>query len=144
VPSNVPPQIPALRIVGLDALDGAALALRRQLKGVDASGVEAVYHHALTVNIRGVDVHLSVSLRGPDCRAHVYSLDGPRSEDVMMPDGPTPEQILAAHVAVARQTYQKVTHTDVSTAALGELLHQRAALRGALGALLDAFDAVQR
>ncbi|WP_436785791.1 hypothetical protein [Yinghuangia sp. YIM S10712] len=142
MPSNVQPD--PLRVVGLDTLDAAARVVRRELKGADTSGANAVYHHALTVNVRGVDVRLDITLRGPDCRSHVYELDGPRPDDTMQPTGPTPEQMLAAHVAVARQAYEKVTQSDVGTASWAELLAQRAALRGTLGALLDAIEGCTR
>lgn len=128
-----------LRVVALDTLDEAARVIRRELKGVDTRGPEAVYQHAETINVRGVDVHLEIALRGADCRSHVYAFDGPRADDMPSYE-PTPEQMLAAHVAVAKQAYQKVTQSDVGTASWNELLAQRAELRGTLGALLDAVE----
>lgn len=129
-----------LRVVALDTLDEAAQVIRRELKKTVTSGTDAVYQHSEAIKVRGVDVHLGITLRGPDCRSHVYELDGPCAEEAVLPDGPTPEQMLAAHVAVAKEAYRQVSMTDVGTASWNQLLAQRAELRGTLAALLDAVE----
>lgn len=142
MPSNVQPSSLALRALGLDTLDAAARFVRSELKGLDTRGANAVYHHAVTMKVRGTELHLEVTLRGPECRTHAYALDGPRPEEPSYE--PTPEQMLAAHVAVAREAYRQVSMTDVGTASWNQLLAQRAELRGTLGALLDAIERSQR
>jgi len=138
VPSNVQPPPHALRALGLDTLDAAARFVRSELKGLDTRGANAVYHHAVTIKVRGTEIHLEVTLRGPECRTHAYALDGPRADEPSYE--PTPEQMLAAHVAVAREAYRQVTMSDVGSASWNELLAQRAELRGTLAALLDAVE----
>lgn len=71
--SNVPP----LRIVGLDTLDAVARIVHRELKGVDTSGPNALYHQASTFKARGTSVRVDVTFRGPQCRTYVADLDGP-------------------------------------------------------------------
>ncbi|MCF2526741.1 hypothetical protein [Yinghuangia soli] len=128
-----------LRIAGLDALDAAARMIRQSLKGVDVGGVNAVYGHASTLKVRGVDIRIDVVLRGPECRTYVPDFDGPKVDDRPAYE-PSAKHMLAAHVAVAKEAYRQVSMTDVGTASWNQLLAQRAELRGTLAALLDAVE----
>lgn len=77
MPSNVPPHIPPLRIVGLNTLDAASHIVHRELKGIDTSSPNALYHQASTFKARGTSVRVDITLHGPQCRTYVADLDGP-------------------------------------------------------------------